>query len=217
MNEQIRAEFEQAFVIPPSCVYNAEMDHYGWMSHPKTEHPFNAQYETWLAAQARYAGSGEAVSQLILEKVYDEGWVWCAALADRPDLITDCEPIKYRKTRADALERYTHPPAQAAQQEEIDRLKRQVEWYSNRCDALQKQQSVMRDPERKMVCDILANGKTFEQAAQPQVPDGFVIVERSALSEVLRISDREHPAWESCRSAMLTARGKGELFKGVIE
>jgi hypothetical protein len=46
--------------------------------------------------------------------------------------------------------------------------------------------------------------------AQPQVPDGFVIVERSALSEVLRISDREHPAWESCRSAMLTASGKGE-------
>jgi hypothetical protein len=55
MNEQIRAEFEQRFVTPASCVYNAEMDHYGWMSHPKTEHPFNAQYETWLAAQARYA------------------------------------------------------------------------------------------------------------------------------------------------------------------
>jgi hypothetical protein len=57
MNEQIRAEFEQEFLPPHGCVYNAEMDHYGWISHPKNEHPFNAQYETWQAAHARYAGS----------------------------------------------------------------------------------------------------------------------------------------------------------------
>ena len=52
--------------------------------------------------------------------------------------------------------------------------------------------------------------KLYTQPQSPAVPDGFVIVERSALSEVLRISDREHPAWESCRTAMLTASGKGE-------
>lgn len=32
------------------------------------------------------------------------------------------------------------------------------EFYKQRCDNLQKEQSKMRDPERKVVCDILANG-----------------------------------------------------------
>ena len=31
-------------------------------------------------------------------------------------------------------------------------------WYERRCSALQEQQSNMRDPERTIVCDILANG-----------------------------------------------------------
>lgn len=31
-------------------------------------------------------------------------------------------------------------------------------WYRRRCDMLQEQQSKMRDPERTIVCDILANG-----------------------------------------------------------
>ena len=34
------------------------------------------------------------------------------------------------------------------------------DWYKRRCDALQAVQDKMRDPERKAVCDILANGST---------------------------------------------------------
>lgn len=39
---------------------------------------------------------------------------------------------------------------------------RSARWRGDRLDALQRQQRVMRDPERKMVCDILANGSTTE-------------------------------------------------------
>lgn len=42
---------------------------------------------------------------------------------------------------------------------EAERLREEKEFYKRRCDALQKEQSGMRDPERQIVCDILANGK----------------------------------------------------------
>lgn len=45
---------------------------------------------------------------------------------------------------------------------EIERLTRFSEFYQRRCDALQAVQNKMRDPERKAVCDILANGFTYE-------------------------------------------------------
>jgi hypothetical protein len=48
---------------------------------------------------------------------------------------------------------------------EIERLRESVAWHERRWAELQKQQAQMRDPERKMVCDILANGKTYERAA----------------------------------------------------
>jgi hypothetical protein len=43
---------------------------------------------------------------------------------------------------------------------------------------------------------------------QPVVPEGYVLVPRAAVTEVLRISDRQHPAWEEVRTALLRA-GKG--------
>lgn len=44
---------------------------------------------------------------------------------------------------------------------DYDEQKRQADFYSRRCNALQKWQSRMRDPERTVVCDILANGYTL--------------------------------------------------------
>lgn len=41
---------------------------------------------------------------------------------------------------------------------DIYKLERSLEFYKRRCDELQKVQSKMRDPERQVVCDILANG-----------------------------------------------------------
>jgi len=42
-------------------------------------------------------------------------------------------------------------------------------------------------------------------APQPAVPDGYVPVPRAAVTEVLRISDRQHPAWDAVKAALLSA------------
>jgi hypothetical protein len=39
----------------------------------------------------------------------------------------------------------------------LERERRRTDWYRFRCEALQQALNGMRDPERKMVCDILAN------------------------------------------------------------
>lgn len=51
------------------------------------------------------------------------------------------------------------------------------------------------------------------QAQQPAaaVPEGgFAIVPADALREVIRISDRSHPAWDAVKAAMLAERQQGE-------
>lgn len=49
-------------------------------------------------------------------------------------------------------------------QEALDDLQFEADFYRRRCDALQAWQSRMRDPERTVVCDILANGFTLPPA-----------------------------------------------------
>jgi|JI9StandDraft_1071089.scaffolds.fasta_scaffold742385_1 hypothetical protein len=62
--------------------------------------------------------------------------------------IDDCRPyLKEGETVADAMAR----------------LERSGSFYRRRCEALQEWQSSMRDPERVIVCDILANGFTLDQ------------------------------------------------------
>jgi hypothetical protein len=45
---------------------------------------------------------------------------------------------------------------------EIADLKQSLDFYKTRCNLIQKYQSKMRDPERKVICDILANGVYHE-------------------------------------------------------
>ena len=52
----------------------------------------------------------------------------------------------------------------AAQQLRIEGLEDSVRFFAIRCEELQEIQSRMRDPERQMVCDILANGKPRDKA-----------------------------------------------------
>lgn len=54
--------------------------------------------------------------------------------------------------------------AYAEQTARAERAEAQAEFYRARCNALQDIQSRMRDPERQMVCDILANGQDRETA-----------------------------------------------------
>ncbi len=62
-------------------------------------------------------------------------------------------------------------------EKEIKDLRSSLDFYQRRCEALQSWQSKMRDPERTIVCDILANGFTLDPAfagnrytAPPQRP-----------------------------------------------
>lgn len=63
---------------------------------------------------------------------------------------------------------YKEPGKVAADQVRsfIKRKFNSLEFYKRRCNELQRIQGKMRDPERKMVCDILANGTTYEKGAQ---------------------------------------------------
>ena len=62
--------------------------------------------------------------------------------------LDTCRPyLKEGETAADALRRLEHSES----------------FYRRRCEALQAWQSSMRDPERVIVCDILANGFTLDQ------------------------------------------------------
>jgi hypothetical protein len=44
---------------------------------------------------------------------------------------------------------------------ELRELRHALAFYKRRCDLLQIWQSAMRDPERTLVCDVLANGQTL--------------------------------------------------------
>jgi len=52
-------------------------------------------------------------------------------------------------------------------------LKNSVDFYKSRCDALHATQTKMRDPERKAICDILANGTTYvyKEVTEPKAKE----------------------------------------------
>ena len=90
-------------------------------------------------------------------------------------------------------------------EKEIEDLRSSLYFYQRRCEALQSWQSKMRDPERTIVCDILANGKTLDSAvagdrytAPPQrKPLTEEEIERIGmkhvtLREVIRAVERAH-------------------------
>ena len=72
---------------------------------------------------------------------------------------------------------------------EIERLKAEKAFYKNRVELLHKWQSKMRDPERTLVCDILANGQIWHdesrytpQTSKPEPSEPFSKVLQSATN-----------------------------------
>ena len=65
---------------------------------------------------------------------------------------------------------------------EIDDLKSSLDWYKNRVEKLQKVQNKMRDPERIMVCDILANGMLLEDNDRYKIKEPIVDVAKMVES-----------------------------------
>lgn len=79
---------------------------------------------------------------------------------------------------------------------EIKQLAQSCAFYQRRCNALQAVQSKMRDPERKVVCDILANGFTevkceeYEKAVDAEASSLQAEVDslRDALDHIARVA-----------------------------
>jgi len=80
----------------------------------------------------------------------------------------------------------------SAQTDDVQDLKEQLakaldsrDWYKHRCNNLQAAQKNMRDPERTMVCDILANGALLHDGS------GLVAAARYAVKEEHSASERQ--------------------------
>jgi len=90
-----------------------------------------------------------------------------------PPQRTEQEPVaKYSDIVSDGgldpRNKFDIPPQRTEQeptlQKQLDKALRSLDFYRRRIEALQKWQSKMRDPERVIVCDIIANGCTLELA-----------------------------------------------------
>lgn len=76
-------------------------------------------------------------------------------------------PAHYERVDVCESSVVTHLQARDYAHEKIMRkLEISLQFYKSRCELLQHQQSRMRDPERTIVCDILANGELLPD------PDG---------------------------------------------
>lgn len=76
-------------------------------------------------------------------------------------------------------------------QEQLDEALQSLEFYKRRCDLLQSIQPRMRDPERTMVCDVLANGHLLQGG------DGQPDKARYAPPEAAPVVLPEPSAWIS--------------------
>ena len=68
------------------------------------------------------------------------------------------------KAIADIKETLAQSAQESGLQKKLEEALGSLDFYRRRVEALQQWQSKMRDPERTIVCDILANGHTLEPA-----------------------------------------------------
>jgi len=73
----------------------------------------------------------------------------------------------------------------AAQQKRIAALEHEAQFYKRRCDAMQEWQSRMRDPERTVVCDILANGFTLDPST-----GRYAVLEAQRVPQWISVTER---------------------------
>ena len=123
----------------------------------------------------------EAALQAVAEKIGDQCAVWYGIGArDVEEVLREAaryglvhgalaEPVEpvARECRDPMCACRGGPCAECEErkrEKEIEDLRSSLYFYRRRCEALQSWQSKMRDPERTIVCDILANGKTLDAA-----------------------------------------------------
>ena len=71
-----------------------------------------------------------------------------------------------------------------------NRMINELRFYKSRCELLQSVQHVMRDPERTLVCDVLANGQLYHNIENM----GLSGLDSTLLLSLFPPSDLDAPA-----------------------
>lgn len=156
---------------------------------------------TTKSLKARLEPAGEyppLPEPLVLEQGYDPG--------DMPDAYTADQMRAY--VDADRTMRALAAPAVADKQlaDALDSLA----FYRRRCELLQSWQSKMRDPERTIVCDILANGQILRgpdgqpaacryALAAPAAVAGPSLYQVMAVAKAIHATTPDADDWDSLR------------------
>jgi hypothetical protein len=89
-------------------------------------------------------------------------------------------------------------------QEQLDTALRSLDFYRRRVQALEQWQSKMRDPERTVVCDIIANGCTLEPAGdrykQPAQRQPLTDEEIDRVTDAQWASNNHKPVYAAHRA-----------------
>lgn len=94
------------------------------------------------------------------------------------------------------------------QEREIKRLRAEVAFYKRRVQAMGRWQSRMRDPERTVVCDIIANGFTLD----PPVPRDRYEVKPAEIERLRAELAAERERWVEAVMAELDGNGQARAI-----
>jgi len=97
----------------------------------------------------------------------------------------------------------------------IDDLERQLKFYKDRINYLQCWQSSMRDPERKIVCDILANG--FTLTTKEDVDNADTAIRNATLDKLYDKANQRQIDVETEEGTIIEVIEKGEVLAWIDE
>jgi len=92
--------------------------------------------------------------------------------------------------------------------DETRRLERSKNFYHQRCEALHEWQKSMRDPEREIVCQILANGFVIDRRLSDDKREAVEVAENSNYMQAII----DIPSGFSAGSLFTTSRSTGKNF-----
>jgi len=122
----------------------------------------------------------------------------------------------------------TAPRSRRLSDEEIDlekqiaELKDELDWYAKRVNLFHTHQSKMRDPERTIVCDILANGELLETAGNRySVKSEESILNDDLLSDIRTMRRSlirfRQEKWQETDQATIIDRSYPFIARAVLE
>ena len=121
-------------------------------------------------------------SPVLFEDGYAEGWAKCLSMC-KEAVATSPQSAQQQKSSL---------------QDQFDDALNSLAFYKRRVEALQQWQGKMRDPERMIVCDIIANGHTLEPAGdryqQPAQQEPVAYMNPEDLQKMKRFG-RGSVAW----------------------